>query len=354
MLSNWCTAHRERGEEMVRQPTTEPDCRETERLCRWVWELTGSDSLAEASQVALVPLRVLLIILLAVAARWALRRAVDRLVHQATTDQVPAVLRPLPERIRDTVQEVTRGSLARRRQRAEAFGSVLRSVVTIAVFTIAVLLILSEFAINLAPLLAGAGIIGVALGFGAQSLVRDLLAGLFMLLEDQYGVGDIVDVGEASGTVHAVGLRITTLRDLQGTYWYVPNGEIRRVGNRSQGTAVVVVDMPIGFAPVTVATEALRRGARQLVDDPALAGGLVEPPEVLGVHQVTVEGAVIRTTVQTTADAQWQIGRELRRRQSEALAEAGVAAQILAARVYPRDLGGAGAQPSGEGGDRPG
>jgi small conductance mechanosensitive channel len=347
MLSNWCTVRWERSEQMVRQPITEPACLETERLCRWVWELTGTRWLAEAGEVALVPLRVALIIVLALVARWLLRRAVERLVRRAANDQVPVVLRPLPERVRITVQEVTRGSLARRRQRAEAFGSVLSSVVTIAVFAMAVLLVLSEFEINLAPLLAGAGIIGVALGFGAQSLVRDLLSGLFMLLEDQYGVGDIVDVGEASGTVHAVGIRITTLRDMQGTYWYIPNGEIRRVGNHSQGTAVVVVDMPIGFASVTKATEALRRGARRLVDDPALADDLVAPPEVLGVHQVTVEGAVVRTTVQTTADAQWHIGRELRRRQAEALTEAGVAAQILAARVYPRDLGGAGGQPSG-------
>lgn len=339
---------------MLLQPEAEPDCLDAERLCRWVWDVTGTQWLAEASGVALVPLRVLLILILALVARWLLRRAVNRLVQQAAADRVPAVLRPLPARIRDTVEEATRGAPARRRQRAEAIGSVLRSFVTIVVFTIALLLILSEFEINLAPLLAGAGIVGVALGFGAQSLVRDLLSGLFILLEDQYGIGDIVDVGEASGTVQAVGLRVTTLRDLQGVYWYIPNGEIRRVGNSSQGTAVVVIDMPIGFAPVPEATVALQHGAQQLAEDPELAEGLVAPPELLGVVQVTVEGAVFRTTVETTPDAQWRIGRELRRRQSEALTEAGVAAQILAARVYPRDLGGAGGPPSGESGGRPG
>jgi len=324
---------------------TEPDCVETERVCRWVWELTGSDWLASNSGLGLVPFRIILIVVLALVARWLLRRSVDRLVRRAAADEVPAILRPLPERVRSTVQEVARGVPGRRRQRAEAIGSVLGGAVTIAVFTIALLLVLSEFRINLAPLLAGAGIVGVALGFGAQSLVRDLLSGLFMLLEDQYGVGDIVDVGEASGTVQAVGLRITTLRDLNGVYWYVPNGEIRRVGNRSQGAAVVVVDMPIGFASVEVATEALRRGAQLLADDPALADDLVEPPVVQGVNQVTVEGAVVRTIVTTTADAQWQIGRELRRRQADALNEAGIAAQILAARVYPRDVGTGGSPP---------
>jgi small conductance mechanosensitive channel len=323
----------------------EPDCLSTDRLCRWVWEVTDQRWLAEGSGVALVPLRILLIVVLALVGRWLLRRTIDRMVRSAANDDVPAILRPLPEAVRSTVQEVASVRPDRRRQRAESIGSVLRSFVTIVVFSIAVLLILSEFDINLAPLLAGAGIVGVALGFGAQSLVKDLLAGLFMLLEDQYGVGDVVDVGEASGVVEAVGLRITTLRDLQGVFWYVPNGEIRRVGNRSQGSAVVVIDMPIGFAPVTEASDALRRGAQKLAEDPELAENLVEPPELLGVDKVTVEGAVIRTIVKTTPGAQWHIARELRRRQTEALEEAGLAAQIMAARVYPRDAGPAADQP---------
>ena len=323
----------------------EPDCLSTDRLCRWVWDATGRRWLAEGSEVALVPLRILLIVALALVARWLLRRAIDRMVRGAAND-LPAILRPLPEALRSTVQEVASVRPARSRQRAESVGSVLRGFVTIVVLSIAVLLVLSEFSINLAPLLAGAGIVGVALGFGAQSLVKDLLAGLFMLLEDQYGVGDVVDVGEASGVVEAVGLRITTLRDLQGVFWYVPNGEIRRVGNRSQGSAVVVVDMPIGFAPMAEASEALRRGAQKLAEDPDLAENLVEPPELLGIDKVTVEGAVVRTIVKTTPDSQWHIARELRRRQTEALEEAGLASKILAARVYPRDAGPATDQPS--------
>lgn len=322
---------------------TQPDCLDTERLCRWTWELTEQAWLAEASAVALVPLRILLILALALLARWLLSRAVNRLVQRTASDQLPTILRPLPERVRSTVQEVASIRPARRRQRAEAIGSVLRGCVVIAVFSIATLLILGEFNINLAPLLAGAGIAGVALGFGAQTLVRDLLAGLFILMEDQYGVGDVVDVGEASGVVQTVGLRITTLRDLRGVYWYVPNGEIRRVGNRSQGSAVVVVDTPIGFAPVAEAVEALRRAAQRLAED--FPNELVEPPELLGVENVTVEGAVVRTTVTTAPDAQWRIARELRRRQTEALTEAGLAEQILAARLYQRDLGGQPGQP---------
>jgi small conductance mechanosensitive channel len=323
----------------------EPDCLATDRLCEWTWELTGQVRLAEASALVIVPLRILLIVALALLARWLLRRAIDRLVKRTSADDMPTILRPLPERVRNTVHEVTSIRPERRRQRAEAIGSVLRGFVTISVFSLATLLVLSEFDIDLAPLLAGAGIVGVALGFGAQSLVKDLLAGLFMLMEDQYGVGDVVDVGEASGVVQAIGLRITTLRDLQGVFWYVPNGEIRRVGNRSQGSAVVVIDMPIGFAPLTEAVDALRSGAQRLADDPEFRDELAAPPELLGVDKVTVEGAVVRTVVTTAPDAQWRIARELRRRQTMALEEAGLASQIMAARVYPREPGGPTDQP---------
>ena len=136
----------------------------------------------------------------------------------------------------------------RRRQRAEAIGSVLLSFATAAIFSIALLMVLGELGIELAPLLASAGIAGLALGFGAQTLVKDLIAGLFMLLEDQYGVGDVVDLGEASGTVESVGLRTTSIRDIRGVLWHIRNGEIVRVGNKSQGWGSVVIDMPIGFA----------------------------------------------------------------------------------------------------------
>ena len=322
---------------MRRMLTQAPDCPGDGGLCTWLWEVTGQRWLAENSHLALVPLRILMIVAGAVVLRWLLHRAVAQLVRRSASGEVPALLRPLPERVRDTVRQVTALRPERRRQRAEAIGSVLRGAITVTVFAVALLLVLSELDVDLAPLLAGAGIVGVALGFGAQSLVRDLLAGMFMLLEDQYGVGDSVDLGEVRGIVEAVGLRITTLRDLRGVVWYIPNGEIRRVGNRSQSPAVVVVDMPVGFASVPAAVEALRRGAQRLADDPDVRAALLEQPQVLGVHQVTVEGAVVRTTVTTTPDDQWRVARELRRRQTEELQRAGIAAHIIAARLPIRD-----------------
>jgi small conductance mechanosensitive channel len=196
------------------------------------------------------------------------------------------------------------------------------------------MLVLSELSINLAPLLASAGIVGLAIGFGAQNLVKDFVTGVFMLLEDQYGVGDVVDVGQASGTVETVGLRITTIRDAQGVVWYIRNGEIVRVGNKSQGWAQVVVDIPVGFAGVKEATEILRIAAARLADDPQWSDDLIEPPEVLGVEQITADGAVLRTTVKTTSESQWRVGRELRRCLTDALDKAGIAERLGAGRVH--------------------
>jgi small conductance mechanosensitive channel len=304
--------------------------------CKWIYDVTGESWLAESSYVILLkPLKIILILLVAIVARFLLHRAIDRLVRSTAKDSVPTILRPLRERIPTALAD-SGVFPERRRQRAEAVGSVLRSAVTAVIFSIATLLILGELGFNLAPLLASAGIVGVAVGFGAQSLVKDLLSGLFMLLEDQYGVGDTVDLGEASGVVEAVGLRITTVRDAQGILWYVRNGEIIRVGNRSQGWAMAIVDMPIGYAGVEEATAVLRQAAASLAEDPEYAADFIDPPEVVGVEQITVDGAVIRTVAKTTADAQFQVVRELRRRLAEALDTAGIAARIAASRTYLR------------------
>ena len=227
-------------------PATDgPSCVVDDAVCRWLWEATGQGWLAIGSKLALAPLRIALIIVLALVVRHLLQRATDRLVRSTAAGGVPTILRPLRARLPATVQQATTIRPERRRQRAAAIASVLRGTVTVFVLSVAVLLILGELGVNLAPLLAGAGVVGLALGFGAQSLVKDLVSGLFMLLEDQYGVGDRIDVGQASGTVEAVGLRITTIRGDDGVLWYIRNGEILRVGNHSQGPGVTQADLPI-------------------------------------------------------------------------------------------------------------
>jgi small conductance mechanosensitive channel len=220
----------------------------------------------------------------------------------------------------------------RRRQRATAIGSVLKSTTTVIVFTVAFLMILDLIGFNLAPVLTSLGIVGLALGFGAQTLVKDLIAGLFMLLEDQYGVGDVIDTGEAVGVVESVGLRTVTIRDVRGVVWYVRNGEIIRVGNKSQGWAGLMIDVPIGFANVEQATTVLRRAVDEYAADPVHTDEFLEAPQVLGVEQITVDGAVIRVTCRTASERQWDVQRELRRRITEALDANGITAQIQAAR----------------------
>jgi small-conductance mechanosensitive channel len=327
-------------------PAPTPSCGDSD-LCRQIFEWTDRAWLAESSYIVLVkPIRIVLIILIAVIVRALLHRTINRLIRSTTLGTMPTVLRPLKERFPGTSQDATNMFPERRRQRAEAIGSVLRSFVTAVVYSVALLMILAEFSVNLGPLIASLGIVGVALGFGAQTLVKDLLAGLFMLLEDQYGVGDTVDVGEVNGTVEAVGLRVTTIRDARGVVWYVRNGEIVRVGNNSQGWSMVMVDVPIGFVGVDDAAAVLRRAAESLAEDPEYTDDLIEPPRVLGVEQITVDGAVIRTIAKTSAEAQFRVGRELRRRLTEGLESAGIAAQIVATRPYVRPPGPEGSPPN--------
>lgn len=310
-----------------------------DQMCRTVFDLTGSAWLADSSNYLLLkPARILLIVLAALLARYLLHRTVRRLVRTTSTAQMPAILRPLRERLPRGERETAAVFPERRRQRAEAIGSVLRSTISVVIFSTAGLTILAELDFDLAPLLASAGIAGLALGFGAQSLVKDLLAGLFMLVEDQYGVGDTVDLGEATGVVEAIGLRITTVRDAQGVVWYIRNGEIIRVGNKSQGCAVVAVDMPIGFTSADKAVAVLHPAAQSLTEDEQFAADIVEPPEVLGVEQVTMDGAMVRTVIKSTADGQFRIQRELRRRLAAALDEAGITAQIATGRLYPNSV----------------
>ncbi|HET6532530.1 MAG TPA: mechanosensitive ion channel family protein [Actinoplanes sp.] len=313
---------------------TTPNCR-TDALCSRVLDLTGNQWLANSSYVIIVkPLRIIGIILAAMLIRWLLHRAIHRLATSTSRANMPALLKPLKERAE--VAEEGQFIPERRRQRAEAIASVLRSFVTAVVYTVAALLVMGEFGFNLGPLLASAGIAGVALGFGAQSLVKDLIAGLFMLLEDQYGVGDTVDLGDASGVVETVGLRITTVRDGRGVLWYVRNGEIVRVGNKSQGWAMVVIDIPIGFVNSEQAIAVLRTAAQAVADDPEHATEFLEPPDVVGVETMTVDGATIRTIAKTTADGQIGVQRELRRALTEALESAGISERIAASRLLPR------------------
>lgn len=320
------------GPDFLSSLTGRPDCK-SDTFCHTVWLWTGQDErwgwVASSSEWLLVkPFRILLILIVALVVRWVLHRIIKRVTQARNSSSTPTLLRPFKEKVDAQLRES--GVLSeRRRQRAATLGSVLRNLASAVVFGIAALMILSELGLDLAPLLASAGIAGVALGFGAQTLVKDVIAGMFMLLEDQYGVGDLVDVGEVYGWVEAVGLRITTIRDYPGVIWYVRNGEMLRVGNISQSWATVIIDVPIGFGgDVDEAVDAMERCVDGMDSEEEWNGSLLEQPVVMGVQEITVNGAVVRMTAKASSDGQWALARELRRRITIALDNVGISAQL--------------------------
>jgi small-conductance mechanosensitive channel len=262
-------------------------------------------------------LRIFLIIMIAVLLRWIIRRAINRFARGSADGDLPLLLRPLGERL-DVHGFLTNAGLLseRRRQRAETIASIMRSIVSIVIIGTAAMIVLGELNVSLAPVLASAGVLGLALGFGAQNLVKDFVAGVFMILEDQYGVGDVIDLGDISGTVEGVGLRTTRLRDDHGTVWYVRNGEVDQVGNRSQGYAQVVLDTPVPRgAHVDAYGTAIKAAADGLWQDEDWNSAVVEEPQLLGIESFTENGAaVLRLTMRVRPLQQWRVARELRRR----------------------------------------
>ena len=272
--------------------------------------------------------RILLTIVLAVIARWVLHRLIGRVVTTVTSRSAQRFAES--GRAGRVLASATGLASERHQQRVTTMGSLLRSIVTFVVVTLAVLTIMALVGIPLGPLLASAGVAGVALGFGAQSLVKDFLAGIFMILEDQYGVGDVIDTGEAIGTVEEVTLRITRLRDASGVTWYVRNGEIIRIGNLSQGHSTAIVDMPVSYAEnVERVIAVIGEVTAAMGTDPEWEDRLVEVPRVLGVESITGATMVIRTIAQCAPGEHLAVQRELRERIKEALDRAGIQAPPL-------------------------
>jgi small conductance mechanosensitive channel len=223
----------------------------------------------------------------------------------------------------------------RSEQRAETLAGVAISMVRIVVWTVAVLLILEEFGLNLGPLLAGASIVGVAVGFGAQSLVKDFFSGFFILMEDQYAVGDLITIADQNGTVEEINLRMTRIRATDGTVWFVPNGEIRKVGNSTKewGRAIVDVIVP-RKADLATALVAIGEEVAAVEDDPAWADDVLEAPEILGVNAMGVDNVTVRVSTKTNPAQRLPLAREMRSRISLRLQRDGVVAEST---IPPRE-----------------
>jgi small-conductance mechanosensitive channel len=269
------------------------------------------------------PGSILLIIVIGLVFRWFVCRAVDRLVRRAARGNVPGLI--ANSRAGEFLADLKPAANARRQQRTETMGSLLKSVATGVIFAVVTVMVLSKLGIDIAPIIASAGIVGVALGFGAQNLVKDFLSGIFMILEDQYGVGDTVDLGEATGTVEAVSLRVTRLRDVNGTVWYVRNGEILRVGNQSQNWARTVLDVTVSYdADLDQVQSILQDVATTTYENEQFHDVIIEAPEVWGVERFDKDGVVVRVVLKTAPAQQWLVARAMRQRIKAEFDRAGI------------------------------
>jgi small-conductance mechanosensitive channel len=284
-------------------------------LCDLLYEWTDSQLLAEGvSFVLSAPVKVVVLVVLALALNRLAQKAIRRLTNRlgtATADHGNAV--------------VTERSVERAEERATTIGSLLRSLSSALVWGAALIMMLDVFGINVIPVIASAGVLAIAVGFGAQSLVEDLLRGLFMLGEDQFGVGDRINVGPVNGYVERVTLRTTVIRDTQGTLWHVPNSEIDWVANEAQETSRATIEIGVSYsADLDDAMEVLLRAAEEAAADPDWQEYVTRPPEVSGVQELADDAVNIRVIVWVSAGERRKFERHLRRKLKEALDAAGI------------------------------
>lgn len=307
-------------------------------ICRLVYDLTGSAGGARFADFASRPVKVVIILVIAWLANRMVRSWLNRAV-EGWLERRAAVAEAARDRSAEASDRkegglreaaLQRASLMleqqeRSTQRTRTLGAVLRSIASIVIYGMAVMMSLAEFDVNLGPLIAGAGIVGVAVGFGAQSLVKDFLTGVFMLLEDQYGVGDVVNVGETVGVVEAVKLRTTQIRDISGTVWYIPNGEIRRVANLSQDWGRAVLDLEVAYdTDIEAAKSVIKEVADGLWREQLPNATITEEPTIAGIQSFGASAIAIRLMAKTEPGEHFATARELRGRIKAAFDEAGI------------------------------
>jgi moderate conductance mechanosensitive channel len=274
----------------------------------WSW-------LVEAVATYVTFFRVIGVIAAGFIARIIIRIVIKRVVNQVVTGVKKA------HNVDDT-RELTASPVEALRavQRTRTLGSVFNNTTTWIIVSVVVILVLSELGFSVTALVASAGIIGAALGFGAQSIVKDVLNGLFMVFEDQLGVGDVVDLGVASGVVERVGIRVTEIRDVSGTLWYVRNGEILRVGNQTQDWSRVIMDLPVPYqSNIDEIQHLLLETAKTFAHSPQWRRKVIEEPEVWGVQSLSAEAITLRLVVKVRAGEQWDAQRALYRVLKDAL-----------------------------------
>ena len=298
------------------------------------------DALPEGREWLEIPLRILLVLVIGALVLALVRTTITRTVRRI--DRGRTMLRQRAKRL-----IARRGKFsppatdpvvaARRTLRANTLASVLRSAASLVIILVVITVILTILDINLAPLIASAGVVGVALGFGAQTLVKDYLSGIAILIEDQYGIGDVVDLGDVSGTVEEVGLRITQVRDFNGTLWYMRNGELLRVGNLTQGWSRAIVEVRVDpEEDMSRVQDALRVAASRVAEDPELAPVILGAAVVTGIEDLTAESAMLRILLKTAPARQWEVARALRASVRDVLSAEGISMVLPGQRVLFR------------------
>ncbi|MEJ6606923.1 MAG: mechanosensitive ion channel family protein [Candidatus Planktophila sp.] len=210
-------------------------------------------------------------------------------------------------------------------QRADALTAISNSIITSFITILAFLIFLDLLKVNLAPLLAGASVVGVAIGFGAQTLVKDFIAGISNLAEDQYGVGDVIDVGEAVGVVESVTLKSTRIRALDGTLWHVPNGSIERVANKSQEWSRMILDVSVAYkSDLKYVEKTIAEILQEYAALPDIKDKLIDSPELLGVERLADSSIDFRIVARVLAGKQWEMARSLRMLVKERFDEADI------------------------------
>lgn len=256
----------------------------------------------------------------AILAYWLLKRVIARTVQRIVSGVKKRASATSTEQLNHSpLQQV------RIVQRTRTIGTVLNTILAWAIAALAVAIILVQLGINATAVVAVGGFFGAAAGVGAQGLIKDVLNGLFMVFEDQIGIGDVVDLGEASGVVESVGVRVTQVRDVNGTVWFVRNGEITRVGNKSLGWSRAIIDLAIPYdADVDTVEAHVLSFAKTMADEAQWRGKIIDEPEIWGIQSISSQAMVLRVVVKTRPSAVDDVSRELRVRIKRGLDQMGV------------------------------
>jgi small conductance mechanosensitive channel len=254
------------------------------------------------------PINIILIVVGAILANWILRSILMR-----TVTQVVRGVKKSQDVEKTSEIETTTYVTARAVQRTRTLGTVGRHVISWTIVVMSIILILTNLGVNPAALLTSAGIVAAGLAFGAQNIVKDILNGIFMVFEDQLGVGDVVTIGAVTGTVEDVGIRVVQLRSLDGTLWFIRNGEVLTLGNASQGWGRALIDVTVdAHQDLAHVSEVMIAATRALLKTERYANKATDEPELMGLESVSGDRATLRLAVRTRPEAQWEVQRGIR------------------------------------------